>query len=574
MTTSQPTIVRRPYSEALNIHPNPVINRVLSARGVQATDPEDYRLHDLLRPDGLSGLEAASALIADAVRSQRKITIIGDYDTDGATSTTLAMSALRAYGAQSVDFLIPNRFDMGYGLSAGLVDLAASGASELLITVDNGISSIAGVARAKQLGLDVVVTDHHLPGEQLPIADAIVNPNLDNDTFPSKNLAGVTVIFYVMNAVCKQLKSLGWFEEQSLSPPNPAEWLDLVALGTVADLVPLDRNNRILVEQGLRRMRAGKARPGINALLDIGKRRIATVVASDLGFAVAPRLNAAGRLDNMQHGVDCLQATDSTTALALATELDALNLARREIESDMHSSALEIVAELQTKWDGKVPPVLCLYDAHWHQGVCGIIAGRLKERYHRPAFVFARADDGSLRGSARSIPGLHIRDLMVGIDAKHPHLMDKFGGHAMAAGLTLDEHGLATFSAAVLEAVEAHFEHNPPTRELLTDGSLGAADFNLDLAQLLKFAAPWGQGFAEPCFDGEFIVQSERVVGERHLKLTVAPAEAPELSLDAIAFGHADKQGMRQCRAVYRLDVNHWRGQDSLQLMFDHLEPC
>jgi len=572
MNTAQPTIVRRPMTEERDLHPNPIVNRVFNARGVQTGDPEDHRLHDLFQPTDLGGLDKACEIIADAVRSQRQITVIGDYDTDGATSTTLAITALQACGSQCVDFLIPNRFDMGYGLSEPLVDIAAKGGSKLLLTVDNGVSSLAGVAHAKQLGLDVVVTDHHLPGDQLPIADAIVNPNLVGDQFPSKNLAGVAVIFYVMNAVCKYLDEQLWFKKNNIPKPNPAEWLDLVALGTVADLVPLDRNNRILVEQGLRRMRAGRARPGINALLNIGKRRIETVVASDLGFAVAPRLNAAGRLDDMQRGVECLQATDSTTAHALASELDALNLARREIESDMQSTALEAVAKLQSTLDGNVPPVLCLFEHDWHQGVCGIIAGRLKERYHRPALVFASADDGSLRGSARSIPGLHMRDIMASIDTEAPGLIDKFGGHAMAAGLSLSEQALPQFREAMLRAVSAHFERHPPSRILQTDGPLEAEHMNLELAKLLRFAAPWGMGFAEPCFDGEFVVQYERVVGERHLKMTLAPLEAPEFSFDAIAFGQAEKCGMRRCRAVYRLDINHWRGRDNLQLMIDHLE--
>jgi single-stranded-DNA-specific exonuclease len=573
MTTAQPTITRRPCTEELDLHPNPILNRVFNTRGIQADDAADNRLRDLFKPDDLSGLDKASEIIAHAIQSQRKITVIGDYDTDGATSTTLAITALKAYGAQCVDFLIPNRFDMGYGLGVELVDIAKNRGSELLLTVDNGVSSIAGVAHAKQCGLDVVVTDHHLPGDELPIADAIVNPNLQGDSFPSKNLAGVAVIFYVMNAVSRQLNQSGWFDEQDIDPPNPADWLDLVALGTVADLVPLDRNNRILVEQGLRRMRAGKARPGINALLSIGKRRIETVVASDLGFAVAPRLNAAGRLDDMQRGVDCLQATDSASAHALASELDALNLARRDIESDMHSTALEAVAKLQTELDGDVPPVLCLFEPTWHQGVCGIIASRLKERYHRPALVFASADDGSLRGSARSIPGLHIRDVMASIDAKQPGLMDKFGGHAMAAGLTLEADAFPRFRALMHETVQAHFEKHPPTRQLLTDGPLEADHFSLELAELLRYAAPWGQGFAEPSFDGEFIVHTARVVGERHLKLTLSPLDKPSVLLDAIAFGQADKSGLRQCHAVYRLDINHWRGRDNLQLVVEHLEP-
>lgn len=573
MNSAQPTIVRRVCQAGLERHPNPVLDRVLSARGVAAGDLCDHRLHDLFKPDDLGGLERASELLAQAVVAQRRVTVVGDYDTDGATSTTLAITALRAYGLQCVDFLIPNRFDTGYGLGVELVETAAAAGSELLLTVDNGVSSLQGVARAKALGLDVVVTDHHLPAEELPAADAIVNPNLRGDLFPSKNLAGVAVIFYVMNAVRGRLAQRGWFAEQRITPPNPADWLDLVALGTVADLVPLDRNNRILVEQGLRRIRAGKARAGIEALLSVGKRRVASTVASDLGFAVAPRLNAAGRLDDMQLGVQCLLAQDPARAAALAAELDALNQARRDIEADMHETALAAVEQLQAQLDGAVPPLLCLYDPGWHQGVCGIIASRLKERYHRPAFVFAAADDGSLRGSARSIPGLHIRDLMAGIDARAPGLMDKYGGHAMAAGLSLSEAALPRFRQLMQEAAEAHFAAHPPSRELLTDGPLDPEHFTLELAKLLRYAAPWGQGFAEPCFDGEFEVLSARVVGERHLKLSLAPPGRGAQALDAIAFGQAQHVGLRRCRAVYRLDINHWRERDNLQLVVEHLEP-
>jgi len=346
-----------------------------------------------------------------------------------------------------------------------------------------------------------------------------------------------------------------------------------VALGTVADPVPLDRNNRILVEQGLRRMRAGLARPGIAALLEIGRKRIEALTASDLAFAVAPRLNAAGRLDDMQRGVDCLQASNADRARALAGELDALNLERRSIEADMHQDALAAADALSTQWDQAVPSVFCLHDTTWHQGVCGIIAGRLKEHYHRPAFVFADAGDGTLRGSARSIPGLHIRDVMAAIDAKRPGLLHKFGGHAMAAGLTLSPESLDRFREDLEEVITRHFAQHPPQRELLTDGSLKAEDFSLELAHQLRYAAPWGQAFAEPSFDSEFTVESARVVGEKHLKLTLTPAVAPSLSVDAIAFGQADMKDLQRCHAVFRLDVNHWRGRDSLQLMIEHLAP-
>lgn len=571
MTNVQPTIIRRPADSKIQLHSNDLLNRVLIARGLSEADGTELRLNDLLKPDELGGLQQASTLLTDAVNQQHKVTVVGDYDTDGATSTAVAITALRACGAQCVDFLIPNRFDMGYGLGPELAELAFEQGSKLILTVDNGISSLSGVARAKQLGLSVVITDHHLPGEQMPAADAIVNPNLDGDGFGSKNLAGVGVIFYVMLAMCRKLQACNWFDERQLACPNPAEWLDLVALGTVADLVPLDRNNRILVEQGLRRIRAGRARPGINALLQLGKRNISSVVASDLGFAVAPRLNAAGRLDNMQLGVDCLQAPDEATAQRLAAELDQLNLTRREIESDMHTTALGAVEKLQSELDGHVPPVLCLHQSEWHQGVCGIIAGRLKDRYHRPALVFASTEDGSLRGSARSIPGLHIRDAMANIDSSHPGLIEKFGGHAMAAGLSLAAENLDSFRDALLRVVEQHFRHHPPTLELWTDGALAKEHFSLEQAKLLRYAAPWGQGFSEPSFDGAFVVQSQRIVGQRHLKLTLSPVGHDTLFLDAIAFGQPETLDSTHCHAVFRLDINHWRGRDNLQLMIDHI---
>jgi len=572
MSSAQPNIVRRTFDQNLKLHPNAILNRVLAARGVRADEPSDNSLKDLLKPDQLGGLDTAAALLATAIQEQRAILVIGDFDTDGATSTALALTALRAFGHKHADFLIPSRFDMGYGLSPGLVELAQERGAQLLLTVDNGVSSVSGVALAKELGMQVVVTDHHLPSEQLPAADAIVNPNLDGDGFPSKNLAGVGVIFYVMNAVAKQLRDADWFSTQNLPAPKPAEWLDLVALGTVADLVPLDKNNRILVDQGLRRIRAGRARDGINALLEIGKRQRETVVASDMGFAVAPRLNAAGRLDNMQRGVECLLASNPQQAAEIAEELNSLNLMRREIESEMHQTALGIVSELQTELDGNVPPILVLYRETWHQGVCGIIAGRIKDHCHRPALVFANSGDGELVASARSIAGLHIRDLLADIDAQQPGLLIKFGGHAMAAGLTIKEEHLPTLRGLLEQAAAKHFAEFPPTREMLTDGELASEHFDLGVAQLLKYAAPWGQGFEEPSFDGEFVVQSSRVVGERHLKLTLAPASSPDHSIDAIAFGHADKVNLRNCFAVFRLDVNHWRGRDSLQLVINHLE--
>jgi single-stranded-DNA-specific exonuclease len=565
---------RTPRSESApagDVHP--LLARIYAAR--EHTAPGGG-LSELLPANLIGGMDRAVELLAEALKAQRRILIVGDFDADGATSSALAVSALRALGAEQVGFLVPNRFTYGYGLTPGIVAMAVEQGADVLVTVDNGISSIEGVAAARAAELQVLITDHHLPGPELPAANAIVNPNLSDDAFPSKHLAGVGVIFYVMLALRALLRERGWFAERGIAEPNMAELLNLVALSTVADVVVLDRNNRILVEQGLRRIRGGRARPGVLALLEVSGRDPRSIVAADLGFAVAPRLNAAGRLEDMALGIECLLSENAERARTLALRLDELNRQRREIEAQMQAEALEVLARLQLQDASQVPPGLCLMDEGWHQGVIGILAGRIKDRYHRPVVVFAPAGDGELRGSARSIEGLHIRDLLESIATRRPGLIERFGGHAMAAGLTLRAESFEAFrenfAAAVMEAVPAAALEGV----VYTDGELAAHEFELEIAQLLREAGPWGQGFPEPSFDGVFEVGEVRIVGERHVKYRLRHPRGNGW-LDAIAFNAVERGWHRLDRrihAAYRLDVNEFRGKRSLQLMIEYiLEP-
>jgi single-stranded-DNA-specific exonuclease len=570
------TIVTRQVSEQdlqrLSAIAHPVLRRVFAARHVRSEQDLDTALEGLHRPDGLLGIDAAVSLLVTALEQRERILVVGDFDADGATSSALMVSALRAFGAAAVDYLVPNRFEYGYGLTPEIVAVAAQRSPQLIVTVDNGISSHEGVAAARKLGIAVLVTDHHLPGNTLPDAAAIVNPNQPGDSFPSKALAGVGVAFYLMMALRSRLDAAGWFEHQGLPRPNLAAFLDLVALGTVADLVPLDRNNRILVQQGLQRIRAGQCRPGIRALLEVAGRNISRVVASDFGFAAGPRLNAAGRLDDMSRGIECLLCDDPKQASELAQRLDELNRERREIEADMKQQALQAVEALHLREDS-LPHGLCLYDESWHQGVIGILASRIKERYHRPVIAFANAGDGQLKGSARSVPGLHIRDTLDAIAAAHPELLRKFGGHAMAAGLSLAEADLPAFSDAFETELQRRLDEESLHGVLESDGQLGEADFALEFSELLRNAGPWGQGFPEPLFDGLFTVLGQRVVGERHLKLSLQPVDTRR-RLDAIAFnqaGQAPATGER-LRAAYRLDSNEYRGLLGVQLVVEHME--
>jgi single-stranded-DNA-specific exonuclease len=553
---------------------HPLLARVYAGRGVSCAEQLNLALDQLLPPEGLLNAHSAAALLADALAGDKKILVVGDFDADGATSTTLAVSALRAFGAARVDFLVPNRFEYGYGLTPEIVALAGREQPDLIITVDNGISSLEGVEAARELGIATLITDHHLAGRELPQADVIVNPNQPGCTFASKNLAGVGVIFYVMLALRAELRSRNWFD--SRPQVNLGHYLDLVALGTVADVVPLDYNNRILVSAGLARIRAGQARPGIHALLEVGSRPYRSVVASDLGFAVGPRINAAGRLEDMSIGIACLLSEDVAEAAALAGRLQQLNLDRRVIEQGMQDEALQILAKLPLQAEQEPPLAMTLYQSGWHQGVIGILASRIKDRLHRPVIAFADGDPGQIKGSARSIPGIHIRDILDAVATRHPGLISKFGGHAMAAGLTLPLEAYDAFATAFTEEVAQHAQDVELQAVIASDGELSETDFQLELANELRYAGPWGQHFPEPVFDGRFTIVSQRLVGEKHLKLVLSPPGSARI-LDAISF-NVDldtwpDQAIEQIDIAYRLDVNEFRGQRSVQLVVEHLVP-
>lgn len=548
---------------------HPVLRQVFAQRRIRSADELVYGANALCAPDTLSGIDAAARLLAE--HFDKRILVIGDFDADGATSTAVALLGLRSLGARNVDFLVPDRFRFGYGLTPEIVALAKLREPDLIVTVDNGISSIAGVAAARAAGIRVLVTDHHLPGATLPDADVIVNPNQPGDAFPSKALAGVGVMFYVLLALRKFLR------EQNSRPqpePNLAELLDLVALGTVADVVPLDHNNRVLVHQGLARIRAGRCRPGILALLEIAKRSPAQINASDLGFAVGPRLNAAGRLEDMSIGIECLLADNPARARQLAAQLDQLNRDRRDIEQQMLADALRSVAAMNFDDVATLPLALCLHEADWHQGVVGIVASRIKDRLHRPVIAFAAdGESGMLKGSARSVPGVHIRDVLDAVAARYPGLVEKFGGHAMAAGLSLAADRLENFALALNEEMARWVGPEDLRGILRSDGELAAEHLCLECAEVLREAGPWGQSFPEPLFDGLFEIRNRRIVGERHLKLQLGvPGHAAVI--EAIAFGQAAFESVERVRAVYRLDVNEWQGRRSPQLVIEHLFPA
>jgi single-stranded-DNA-specific exonuclease len=551
-----------------------VLRRVLLGRGITTGSELELGLERLERPDTLSGLDRAAGILADAICQDQEILIAGDFDADGATGTALAVLALRAMGAHRVRFRVPNRFEFGYGLTPGLVESLGDELPDVLVTVDSGIACNAGVALARSLGCTVVVTDHHLPGEQLPDAHAIVNPNCPGDDFPSKALAGVGVMFYLLSALRTELRNRGWFG-MGRREPVLADYLDLVALGTVADLVPLDHNNRVLVRQGIERIRRGRSRPGLLALLRAGKRDYRHLVASDLGFAVAPRLNAAGRLEDMSVGIRCLLSDDHSEALALADQLDELNRSRRDLQEQMQVEAMQQVnGLLDTLRHDDLPLCLCLHDESWHQGIVGLVASRVKDSLHRPVVVFAPESEGSelLKGSARSVRGMHMRDLLAHVDARNPGLIAAFGGHAMAAGLTLAADQLDRFQSCVEDSARKLLGDNSLTPEVLVDGELVPGEINLETALALRDLGPWGQRFPEPLFEGTFEIVDQRVVGGAHLKMVLRPLEGRN-PVDAIAFGTLpeDLASPNALRALYRLDVNHFRGERSCQLIVEHL---
>ena len=551
----------------------PLLTRLYAARGVRSTVELDKGLARLIPYQRLKGIDAAVSLLVTALQQRQRILIVGDFDADGATASSVGVLGLRMLGAAHVDYLVPNRFEYGYGLTPEIVAVALQREPQLLLTVDNGISSVEGVAAAKAAGLTVLVTDHHLPGPELPAADAIVNPNQPGCAFPSKALAGVGVMFYVLLALRAKLRELNWFAERSLAEPNLAELLDLVALGSVADVVPLDANNRILVHQGLARIRAGRARPGLRAVLEVAGRDYQRINSTDLGFILGPRLNAAGRLDDMSLGIECLLCEDAALASDMAQQLDELNKDRKSIEQGMQREALAQLKDLPLT---DMPFGLCLFEPDWHQGVIGILASRLKERYFRPAIAFADAGDGLLKGSARSVPGLHIRDALDAVAAKHPGLISKFGGHAMAAGLSLPQEHYGAFTAAFDAEVRRQLSADDLTGRLLSDGQLSVTEFNLELAKALRHAGPWGQHFPEPLFHGAFQIVQQRLVGDKHLKL-VLQTECGGQTLDGIAF-NIDRElwpnpTVRWVEVAYKLDVNEFRGNQTVQLMIAHLAP-
>ncbi len=551
---------------------HPVLKRVFVARGITSESELALGLDRLLPAKMLSGADEAAVLLHRVIAAGGKILIVGDFDTDGATSCALAVRALKMMGAERVDYLVPNRFGFGYGLSPAIVEEALKRNPDLLVTVDNGISSIDGVAAAVAAGVPVLVTDHHLPGDELPAAAVLVNPQLPDDSFPSKNLAGVGVIFYVMLALRAHLRSLDWFSQNRLPEPNLAELLDLVALGTVADVVPLDHNNRIMVHQGLQRIRAGKGCAGISAIIEVANRSQSRLTATDLGFAVAPRLNAAGRLDDMSLGIECLLAERPQAARAMAKQLDELNHSRRHIEGEMVDQAMAGLSDILEQQESELPVGLCIYRREWHQGVVGILASRIREHFHRPVIGFAPAQDGLIKGSARSVPGLHLRDLLAEIDLKYPGMIVRFGGHAMAAGLTLHEDCFERFSQAFDLETQRHLGAADLFGVIRSDGALKPEEFTLELAELLRRASPWGQGFLEPRFDGEFSIRTRQIVGKRHLKLELVP-DGTDDSIAAIAFNQTD--AFPECDRIhiaYRLDINQFRGTGTIQLVVENIQ--
>lgn len=563
--------ITRHNKNTLNFAIHPILNRIYANRNIQSQKELERGLDHLLPFHDLLGIQSAVSCLASALENQQKILIVGDFDSDGATSTALAIRALKSLGAKDVRYLVPNRFEFGYGLSPELVEVAKEFSPDLIVTVDNGIANHAGVSAAKEAGIKVLITDHHLPSETLPSADAIVNPNQLNDPFASKCIAGVGVIFYVMLALRRYLCDQDWFAKKNIPEPNMSQFLDLVALGTVADVVSLDHNNRIMVYQGLRRIRSNQCIPGITALLQIASRNQSQVTSTDLGFAVAPRLNAAGRLDDMSLGIECLLSDDLNQAREMAIVLDQLNDERRAIEQEMQTQALAVLNSISFK-KTDLPRGICLYDENWHQGVIGILAGRVKDRFHRPVIVFAPANDIELKGSARSIYGLHIRDALSELTIKYPSLIKKFGGHSMAAGLTINRADFKKFSEAFNDIVCNKLDEESLNQVLLSDGELSKEELDLEMAEILREAGPWGQLFPEPLFDGVFTLLDQRLVGGKHLKMNLSKDDKV---IDAIAFNvDLNRWPNYRCRAVniaYRLDVNEFRGSKKLQLVVEYL---
>lgn len=540
---------------------DPILARLYALRGVSSPTQLDYGLGNLAPVGSLDNIDAAVELLLE--KKDERIVVVGDFDVDGATSTALMLRCMRAFGFAKVDYLVPNRFEFGYGLTPEIVRVAAQSSPDLIVTVDNGVSSIAGVDEARAAGIAVLVTDHHLPGKDMPAANVIVNPNLQDSQFTSRNLAGVGVAFYLMAALGRALEQRG----RAAAAKIPARYLDLVALGTVADVVPLDHNNRVLVQQGLNRIRAGKTVAGIRALLTQTGRQLSRTVSTDLGFVAGPRINAAGRLEDMSIGIECLLTDDQSVAQAHADTLDQINRERRDIESTMREQAFAYVDSLDSQqW----PSCVCVYDEQWHQGVVGLIAARVREKCHRPVIAFARESAGFLKGSARSIPGVHARDLLEGVSSTHPDLIVKFGGHAMAAGLTIADVNYAGFATAVAEQLDCLYPDADFSGSIVSDGTLPESAFGLHFAKVLREAGPWGSGFPEPTWTGDFELLEQRTVGDKHLKMRLRPADGGNV-IDAIAFHQAGPAYRGVVQLAYRLDVNEFRGVETAQLIVEQI---
>ena len=570
-------IVHREVPDNINLPDliHPVLKRVYASRNIKSSKDLDYSLSSLIPFEQLSGINDAVILLHEMLEQKKRMLFIADFDAEGATSCALAIRGLTAMGAKDVIYVVPNRFEHGYGLSPEIVDVALDYDPDLIITVDNGISSICGVEYARKNGVKVLITDHHLPAKELPNADVIINPQLANDKFPSKNLAGVGVIFYIPLALRAKLKQEYWFENNNIDYPNLANFLDLVALGTIADLVSLDKNNRTMVAHGLKLIKNNKSKPGIYALLNQAGRQLSKLTSSDLSFAVAPRLNAAGRLTDMSLGIECLLTDDKDDAIKIAGKLNRLNIERRKIQDNMQEEALAELEKYLQDTSGEIPYGICIYNKDWHQGVVGILASKIKEKFNRPVIVFAKENEGVLKGSARSIAGLHIKDVFDEIATLHPELILTFGGHAMAAGLTIKESQYSNFSNIFNKYANQYISSDRLEDEYLTDGELSDEDFTVPLAQAILDAGRWGQSFPEPTFAGQFKILDKRVVGENHLKLKLQSRDN-SATLDAIAFNMTDTNWppeTQQIVSTYRLGINDFQGNSQVQLFLEHIEP-
>ena len=569
-------IINRDVPDGINLPDSihPVLKRIYASRNIKSSEDLDYSLGSLIPYEELGGIDDAVILLQEMITQKKRILIVADFDADGATSCALAIRGLTAMGAEDVIYVVPNRFEHGYGLSPKIVDVALDHDPDLIVTVDNGISSISGVEHAKKNGIKVLITDHHLPGDKLPSADVIINPQLKEDEFPSKNLAGVGVIFYILLALRAKLKAENWFDEKNIKYPNLANLLDLVALGTISDLVPLDKNNRTMVAHGLKLMRQNKSKVGILAILNQSGRQLSTLTSGDLSFAIAPRLNAAGRLTDMSLGIECLLTDDKENAVEMAKKLNQLNIERRQIQNNMEEQALTEFEKYLQDTSKKMPHGICIYNQNWHQGVVGVLAAKIKEKFIRPVIVFAQECQGILKGSARSITELHIKDVFDEIARLYPELILTFGGHAMAAGLTIEESQFDRFSDVFNKVVNQYISSDSLEDQCLTDGELSGDDFSLPLALAIQNAGPWGQSFPEPIFVGQFKILDKRVVGESHLKLKLQSRN--NNTLDAIAFNMTDDDWpskLEQITSTYRLGINNYRGHSQIQLFIEHIEP-